>query len=416
MQLKYKLNSLVITLNNTKQLTELQSLETRNVELIEIKGTNQLFNIQVISKYITDKCSVQINNCSIDLSTIQGTYNKIIIRNCTVTGTVQNLSVKHLTIQSKCGLQQFLEGKYEMIDVIMVDQDRTVDLTGCNKFNSYLNSLQICNSRIDLGSLEGNWKSAEFKNSVVSGQFTNNFYCTELKYYDVEYVSQIEKVVECRPKRVELYCERNYQTQYDQIANIKHCCVDVTFTSCEIDLNKFQGRFNKLEFDSCWFIGTCTKDRLICQNLVFKHRYPVRNDVRYIKSEKCTLSRIRTYDNINQFSDSRQIDVDYSHLTIQYPVSVQNLLLKNVQIDSVPILLFNNLVSIKCVGKKNQQINNLERIVFNRNKFTSKNIVNNQIINRINKDSGLKFKNVIQMEEDVDYIKFLLENVQIGAE
>ncbi|CAL6051495.1 Hypothetical_protein [Hexamita inflata] len=227
MQFKYKLNSLVITLDSDKPMAsqELQSLEPINVELIEIKGTNQLFNIQVISKYITDNCSVQINNCQIDISTMHGTYNKMIIRNCTVSGTVSNLlSVKHLTIQSKCCLKQFQEGNYETIDVIVVDQDRWVDLAGCNEYNSLLNSLQICNSRIDLGSLEGNWKQAEFKNTVVLGQFTNNFYCTELKYYDVQYVSQIEKVVECRPKRVQLYCERNYQTQYDQIANIKHCC------------------------------------------------------------------------------------------------------------------------------------------------------------------------------------------------
>ncbi|CAL6059334.1 Hypothetical_protein [Hexamita inflata] len=343
MQLKYKLNSLVIILDSDKPSTkqELQSLEPRNIELIEIKGANQLFNIQVISKYITDKCSVQINNCKIDLSTIQGTYNKMIIRNCTVTGTVQKqLSVKHLTIQSQCGLKQFSEGTYETIDVIVVDQDRLVDFAGCNEYNSLLNSLQICNSRIDLGSLEGNWKSAEFKNTVVSGQFTNNFYCTELKYHDVEYVCQILNVFKCRPKRLVLYCERNYQTQYDHIANIKHCCVDVTFTSCEIDLNKY----------------------------------------------------------INQFPDSRQIEVDNSQLTIQYPVNVINLSLKNVEIDSVPILLFNNLVSIKCIGKKNQQIHNLERIVFNRNKFTSKNLVNKKLIERINKDSGLKFKNIVRMD------------------
>ncbi|CAL5997709.1 Hypothetical_protein [Hexamita inflata] len=420
MQLKYNLNSLVITLDSDKPFTnqELESFEPRNVELIEVKGTNQLFNIQVISKYVTDNCTVQINNCNIDLSAIHGTYNKMIIQNCTVTGTVSNqFRVKHLTIQSKCGLKQFSEGNYETIDVIM-DQDRLVDLAGSNELNSILNSLQICNlTRIDLGSLEGNWKQAEFKNTSVSGQFTNNFYCTELKYHDLDFGFQIETLVETRPKRVELYCGRYYKTQYEQIANIKHCCVDVTFTSCEIDLNKLRGRFNKLEFDACWFIGTCTKDRLICQSLVFERSYPVNNDVRYIKSEQCTLSRIRRHDGkINQFPDSRQIEVDNSRLAIKYSVNVQNLSLENVEVDFVPISLVNNLVSIKCVGRKNQQIHILERIVVNRNKFASKNIVNNQIIDKIDKDSGLKYQNVTQMEEDVDYFKFLLENVQIGAE
>ncbi|CAL6101045.1 Hypothetical_protein [Hexamita inflata] len=87
---------------------------------------------------------------------------------------------------------------------------------------------------------------------------------------------------------------------------------------------------------------------------------------------------------------------------------------------------FNTLViSIKPLLKKQflniysgarTQMSKLERIINKRKKFELKQNENEKLIIRIDKDSDVKFKNIVQMEDDVEYLKYLLESVKITAE
>ncbi|CAL6065332.1 Hypothetical_protein [Hexamita inflata] len=342
----------------------------------------------------------------------------MVIRNCTLTNSATNqLCVQHLTIQSKCSVKQFLNGSFEMIDVISVDQDSMVDLSECNQLNSQLNSLKLSNVRLDLGLLQGIWSYVEIKNCSISGNFANKFQCADLVYHVTESEQRINKIMECRPKRLQLYYERNYSIQFQHLDNIKMCRVDITFKSCNIDFDQLKGTYNKLEFNDCQFTGCCSKTGLYCQNLVFQRSYPYQHNISNLKSQMCTIQRIRRYDiKIPSFPQSNYIKVENSCLILQKISNVQTLILKNVDIEHLTFSLFKNLSVLKCIGKKNQQIFNLERIIMKRVKFTAKKQTDEELLNKIDKDSNLKFKNIVKMEEDIEYLKYLLESVELAAE
>ncbi|CAL6078458.1 Hypothetical_protein [Hexamita inflata] len=97
--------------------------------------------------------------------------------------------------------------------------------------------------------------------------------------------------------------------------------------------------------------------------------------------------------------------------------TVKKLTMTETDIGHFEFNLFPELKEFKFTNsKKNQQIFNLEWIIFKRKKFNTKKEADDKQINVIDKDSGAKFKNIVKMEEDVEYLKYLLQSLHIAAE
>ncbi|CAL6000880.1 Hypothetical_protein [Hexamita inflata] len=383
-------------------------------DCVKVRGNKKLFSLNYIDKYIIKADSVSLNDCLINLDQLYGKFKKITFKDCTLIGqTTNNFRTDQLILESKFELQQFTNSCFDILDIVILDKKQMIDFQGFDKVNK-LNSLFICNLDFNPKIIQGFWNTVQLKNCKFSGTFNPNFSCNELIYHGIDGQNPFSDSVETKINKIQVHLLRVSDFKPNQF---KAKQVNIKFQNCGVSLKKLQGSYNRLEFKACWFQNPCPL-LIFCLELVFESCYMQQYKMQSFKAHQCIIKNLYSYDHhIIAFPFVNEVEVDNAYLSLTNPSTIKKLTLKNSQIQNLSFLMLNDLKSLQITNtKKNQQTSNLERIIIKRKKFELKQNENEKQIVRIDKDSGIKFKNIVQMEEDVEYLKYLLESVQIGVE
>ncbi|CAL6051523.1 Hypothetical_protein [Hexamita inflata] len=407
-QLIKKTKTLVIKIETylKKADTKQTDIKGQQYDGVEVQGVNKPFSINSIQEYISNVNQISITNCMINLGSLEGSFKKLSFKNCSFAEqATSNLISEHLVLNGKFKIGQFASGVFGKIDVDIIDRGKMIDFQGFDQFRQ-LNQLQIFCQNFNP------WNTVIIKECQFTGSYKINFTCNELVYHGLN-TNHFLDVDQNTVNRIQVYQSKTTSFKTNQL---KAKQVILSFNNCGVMLQNLGGSYHKLQFKCCWFEGTCQS--IQCQELSFERCYMKHNQISCFKAQKCFLNRVYSYDErITAFPVCNEINVNDSYLQMMKPTTVQKLTMNETDIGHFEFNLFPELKEFKFTNsRKNQQIFNLEWIVFKRKKQNIKKEADDKLIDRIDKDSGVKFKNIVKMEEDVEYLKYLLQSLHIAAE
>ncbi|CAL6113652.1 Hypothetical_protein [Hexamita inflata] len=415
-QLIKKTKTLVIKIETylKKADTKQTDIKGQQYDGVEVQGVNKLFSINSIQEYISNVNQITITNCMINLDSFKGTFKKLSFKNCSFAGqATSNLISEHLVLNGKFKIGQFASGVFGKIDVDIIDRGKMIDFQGFDQFRQ-LNQLQIFCQNFNPKVIRGSWNTVIIKDCQFTGSYNINFTCNELVYHGLNTNHFLEADYNT-VNRIQVYQSKTTSFKTNQL---KARQVNLSFNNCGVRLQNLGGSYHKLEFKCCWFEGACNNQSIQCQELSFERCYMKHDQISFFKAQKCILNRVYSYDErITAFPVANEIIVNDSYLQMMKQTTVKKLTMTETDIGHFEFNLFPELKEFKFTNsKKNQQIFNLEWIIFKRKKYNAKKEADDKQINVIDKDSGAKFKNIVKMEEDVEYLKYLLQSLHIAAE
>ncbi|CAL5997667.1 Hypothetical_protein [Hexamita inflata] len=229
---------------------------------INIDGMNNEFeNYSIFNR----TNSLSINNCSLDLSQIQGNISYISLTRCACYNNFSECSTIQLFLQDvNLKAKQIKLLKADSISVYL-NEDTQVDLSNYNELTFKLDTLLLNRMKIDVTLLAGCWNSVNFENCVFSGQVDNSLFqaqtvnlkITEINYRNnlenLEklscawfYLSQAERDEDCH----QVYTDLAMSNEQNQKSNLY-----VEFCNSTINLCSMSAIWHNITFINCKLIG-----------------------------------------------------------------------------------------------------------------------------------------------------------------
>ncbi|CAL6081337.1 Hypothetical_protein [Hexamita inflata] len=233
---------------------------------IGIKG--QDYNEFIYYNIFSRTQSVEISNCTINLSKIVGRIEYISIANCKcINDFLNDCSTSRLSmVETSIQIQQLLNLKIEQFHYEYSSTDQT-DFYNCDQLKCKLNSLTLSKQNVNLSLLKGKWHAIQFDYCSLSGCVDNkqlNVARVDVKMAKHNYKNSFECLtsLQCEEFFVSIYeqndsqdFELGYMTNEFQQKQKMHAYLE----NQTCDLSSVQDIWSSLRFSNCVLRGTTCK-------------------------------------------------------------------------------------------------------------------------------------------------------------
>ncbi|CAL6037380.1 Hypothetical_protein [Hexamita inflata] len=262
--------------NNDKDGIDVQELKDIYTS-IDIQGDSNYLDYQILNRYTRSEV-LQITDCTIDLSNIQGHMNHVSLIQCQcINDFPKECIITDLNIEdSRIQTQQLQNLEISFLNVTITSLS-IFDFYNSNQLKCKLNKLSFTGQTVDLSTLSGEWTQISFNDCEFIGEVDNK----RLKVLNVRL-----KITESRYKN-NLSCLESLKCNSFNISQVKHeeyYKIDIVMPNdnknkkymtailnmCICDLNCIRGPWATIEFNNCIFEVKQMEYRNIFANTTIK--------------------------------------------------------------------------------------------------------------------------------------------------
>ncbi|CAL6081341.1 Hypothetical_protein [Hexamita inflata] len=232
----------------------------REYKSINIDGqnNNEFEYYQILNR----SKQLEISQCTVDLSHINGNFSYISLINCTCLNNISECSTHYLYLKdAKLSLKQLYNFQIDQLSVCYSENSQF------NLYNEQLtcqeSSLSLIKQQIDLTQLQGRWEEVQFDNCMFNGQVDNN----QFQAKDVNLMINEENCRNNLDSLENLTCQifTLSQTEIEQhqiylnlaMSNTNNQKINMSanFENVTIDLDKLSSSWHKIQYINCRLIG-----------------------------------------------------------------------------------------------------------------------------------------------------------------
>ncbi|CAL5997699.1 Hypothetical_protein [Hexamita inflata] len=228
---------------------------------INIIGQNNEFtDYQIINR----TSSLQISDCTLDLSQIKGNINQFNVSNCVcVNNLSDNLNICTLNINNSTIQESQLNNiNLQYLNVNINRPGICYDYYNNDKVKCFEHKICITGIEVNLSKLSGVWDSVYFDNCTFRGEINNNILKVQTVHLIISQNNQENNL-----KSLEsLVCNYFYLSQTQHEANYsiylqmnnnnrQKTIMEAEIQNCECDLGQVQCQWTKIKFNNCKLIG-----------------------------------------------------------------------------------------------------------------------------------------------------------------